>query len=118
MCRYSTRSRAQTITNPLTSDPGSMMNYNLNKLSKKHKKPSPWAALRKLLQLIEHERKTLWMALAAILSNSALNLFGPLIIGITIDKYILANKNHWANYHGVLANGGILLAMYLGALVS
>ncbi len=89
------------------------MNYNLNKLSEKQEKTSTWIALKKLLQLIEHERKNLWMALGAILANSTLNLLGPLIIGITVDKYILPK-----NYHGVLVNASILLAMYLAALVS
>lgn len=89
------------------------MNYSLNKLSEKQQKTSTWVALRKLLQLIEHERKNLRLALVAILANSTLNLFGPLIIGITIDKYVLPK-----NYHGVLVNAGILLVMYLGALVS
>lgn len=89
------------------------MNYNLNKLSEKQQKTSTLAALRKLLQLIEHERKNLLLALIAILANATLNLLGPLIIGITVDKYVMPK-----NYHGVIVNGGILLAMYLCALVS
>ncbi|MGN6179249.1 MAG: ABC transporter ATP-binding protein [Mucilaginibacter sp.] len=89
------------------------MNYNLNKLSEKQQKTSTLVALRKLLQLIEHERKNLFMALAAILANATLNLLGPLIIGITVDKYVVPK-----NYHGVIGNGCILFAMYLAALVS
>lgn len=89
------------------------MNYNLNKLSEKQQKTSTLVALRKLLQLIAHERKNLFMALIAILANATLNLLGPLIIGITVDKYVIPK-----NYHGVIVNGSILLAMYLCALVS
>jgi ATP-binding cassette subfamily B protein len=89
------------------------MNYNLNKLSEKQQKTSTLAALKKLLQLIEHERKNLLLALMAILANSTLNLLGPLIIGHTIDKYVQTK-----NYHGVIVNASILLAMYLAALVS
>lgn len=89
------------------------MNYNLNKLSEKQQKTSTLVALRKLLQLIEHERKNLFMALAAILANATLNLLGPLIIGITVDKYVVPK-----NYHGIIGNGCVLLAMYLAALVS
>lgn len=89
------------------------MNYSLNKLSEKKQKTSTWVALGKLLKLIEHERKNLQLALGAILANSTLNLFGPLIIGITVDKYILPK-----NYHGVLINGGILFVMYVAALFS
>jgi ATP-binding cassette subfamily B protein len=89
------------------------MNYNLNKLSEKQQKTSTLAALKKLLQLIEHEHKNLLLALMAILANSTLNLLGPLIIGHTIDKYVQTK-----NYHGVIVNASILLAMYLAALVS
>jgi ATP-binding cassette subfamily B protein len=89
------------------------MNYNLNKLSEKQQKTSTLVALGKLLKLIEHERKNLFMALAAILANATLNLLGPLLIGITVDKYVVPK-----NYHGVIENGCVLLAMYLAALVS
>jgi ATP-binding cassette, subfamily B, bacterial len=91
------------------------MSYNLNKLSESQQKASTWAALGKLLKLMEHERKKLWFALATILTNSTLNLLGPLIIGITIDKYIAATTK---NYNGVLTNGAILISIYLCALVS
>jgi ATP-binding cassette subfamily B protein len=89
------------------------MNYNLNKLSETQEKTSTLKGLQKLLQLISHERGNLLRALVAILINSTLNLLGPFIIGKTINTYI---QHH--NYHGVLVNSGILLAMYLGALVS
>ncbi len=89
------------------------MNYDLNKLSGKQEKTSTYVALKKLIQLIAHERKNLLMALMAILTNSTLNLLGPLIIGLTIDKYVQTKQ-----YHGVLINAGILLAMYTAALGS
>ena len=89
------------------------MNYNLNKLSEQQEKTSTYKALKKLLQLIEHERPNLLKALLAILTNSTLNLLGPFIIGYTIDKYVQTKQ-----YHGVLINCAILLAMYLTALVS
>ncbi|SDT39737.1 ATP-binding cassette, subfamily B [Mucilaginibacter mallensis] len=89
------------------------MNYDLNKLSEKQEKTSTYTALKKLIQLIAHERKNLLMALMAILTNSTLNLLGPLIIGLTIDKYVQTKQ-----YHGVLINAGILLAMYTAALGS
>ena len=91
------------------------MKYNLNDLQANAPKSSTWSALGKLLQLINHERTNLLLALIAILVNSTLNLMGPLIIGHTIDRYIfVAHKN----YHGVLVNCGILFAMYLVALLS
>ncbi|WP_179412818.1 ABC transporter ATP-binding protein [Mucilaginibacter sp. E4BP6] len=89
------------------------MNYNLNSLSGKQQKTSTLAGLKKLLQLIEHERKNLLIALGAILTNATLNLLGPFIIGYTIDKYV-SHKD----FNGVLFYGGILLCMYLVALVT
>jgi ATP-binding cassette subfamily B protein len=88
------------------------MNYNLNDLQEKAPKSSTWSSLNKLLQLISHERTNLWLALTAILVNSTLNLLGPLIIGNTVDDYIVSPHK---NYHGVLVNCGILLCMYLVA---
>ena len=87
------------------------MNYNLNQLSAAQEKTSTYLALKKLWQLINNEKKNLWLALGAILLNSALNLTGPLLIGYTIDKYV-----QHKNYSGVLSSAGILLSMYLVAL--
>src|SRR5579862_2187336 len=89
------------------------MNYDLNKFSEQQEKASTLAALKKLLVLIAHERKNLWMALIAILINSTVNLLGPLMIGRAIDKYVMKG-----NYHGVLVYSGILLAMYICGLVA
>ncbi len=89
------------------------MNYNLNDISIQQQKTSTLGALRKLLQLIREERKNLLLALLAILANSGLNLLGPLIIGFTIDTYVVRK-----NYHGVLVYAGILLIMYMGAFVA
>lgn len=91
------------------------MDYNLNKLSAKQQKTSTLVALKKLLQLIEHERKNLWMALCAILVNSSLNLLGPYIVGQTINNYM---QGAHKDYNGVIRNGVVLMAMFLTALVS
>jgi ATP-binding cassette subfamily B protein len=87
------------------------MNYDLNKLNQEQQKTSTFAGLRKLLQLIAHEKRTLIIALMAILVNSTLNLLGPLIIGHTIDKYV-----QHKDFTGVLHNAAILLCMFLAAL--
>jgi ATP-binding cassette subfamily B protein len=89
------------------------MNYNLNTLSDQAEKKSTLAALKNLLQLIADEKRTLLLATVTILINSTLNLLGPLIIGHTIDKYVQTKQ-----YHGVLVASGILLSMYLVALVT
>jgi len=91
------------------------MKYDLNELQANAPKSSTWSSLGKLLELIRHERKNLLLALGAILTNSALNLFGPLIIGHTIDNYIMVRH---PSYQGVLQNCAILLGMYLVALFS
>jgi len=87
------------------------MNYDLNKLSAAEKKTSTYAALKSLLQLITHERRNLLVALMAILLNAFINLFGPYLVGHTIDTYI-----QHKDYHGVLLFSGILLCMYLVGL--
>lgn len=91
------------------------MNYNLNDLQAKAPKSSTWSSLKKLLELISHERRNLWMALIAILTTSGINLCGPLIIGETIDKYIFVPHK---NYHGVLVNCAIMLGLYVISFAS
>lgn len=89
------------------------MNYDLNRFSTQQEKASTLSALKRLLELITHEKKNLWLALIAILINSGVNLLGPLLIGRAIDKYVIPG-----NYHGVLVISGVLLAMYLCGLVA
>jgi len=90
-----------------------MMNYNLNSLPANEVKNSTWAGLKSLLKLVQQERKKIVVAVCAILLNSSLNLLGPFLIGLTIDKYIQTKQ-----YHGVLVFSGILFAMYSVAFVS
>jgi len=89
------------------------MNYNLNKTGEQEQKTSTWSALISLLKLIGDEKKNLLFALLAILTNSAINLSGPFLIGYTIDHYVLTKQ-----YGGVLLFTGILLVMYLVGLVA
>jgi ATP-binding cassette subfamily B protein len=89
------------------------MNYDLNKVSAQQEKTSTLAALKKLLELIRHEKRALWFALIAILINSGVNLVGPLLIGNAIDKYVIPH-----DYHGVLVYSAILLGMYICGLVA
>lgn len=89
------------------------MNYNLNELFDEKPQKSTYAGLKKLVQLITHEKKNLILAFLAILINSILNLLGPFLIGHTIDKYVVTK-----DFNGVLLFSGILLTMYLLALVT
>ena len=89
------------------------MNYNLNQLTEKQEKQSTYQALKRLLKFISSERKNLILALIAILVNSGLLLLGPLLVGHTIDKYIRTKE-----FHGVLVFGGILLVIYMIAMIT
>lgn len=90
------------------------MNYDLNQVAgPKEEKISTYKALRKLLGLIDDERRTLILAFIAILVNSSLTLVAPVIIGRTIDRYIQAKQ-----YDGVLRNAGMLLGIYVVAFVT
>ncbi len=89
------------------------MNYNLNDVSAQQQRASTLSILGKLLLLIKDERTNLILALLAILTNSAMNLLNPYIIGRTIDKYIIHK-----DYHGVLMNTVLLICMALIAFAS
>lgn len=89
------------------------MNYNLNELQKQQPKISGLRALQKLLRLVTEERPKMLMALAAIVTNSGLNLLGPFITGLVIDRYVVHK-----DFNGVLHWAGILLCLYLVAFVA
>ncbi len=90
------------------------MNYNLNEAaSKTEQKKSTLAALRKLLDLIQEERKTIILAMIIILINAGLSLLAPFLIGHTIDTYIQSKQ-----YHGVIVFSGILLGLYTTVFVT
>jgi ATP-binding cassette subfamily B protein len=85
------------------------MNYDLNQAtSPKAEKNATYKALRKLLALIDDERRTLLLAFGAIIVNSGLTLVGPVVIGRTIDTYIQTKQ-----FDGVLRNAGFLLVIYV-----
>ncbi len=89
------------------------MNYNLNQLTEGQEKQSTYQALKRLLKFISSERKNLIFALITILINAGLLLLGPLLVGHTIDQYIRTKQ-----FHGVLVFGGILLLMYMFAMIT
>lgn len=61
----------------------------------------------------DNGEKKLRNAFFAIIANSALTLTAPIIIGHIIDTYITQK-----DYHGVLVFSGILLLVYIGALIT
>src|SRR5690554_2062945 len=90
-----------------------IMNYNLDSLFEKEPKKPTYIVLKKLVHLIAHEKKNLIKAFLAIFLNSTLNLFGPFIIGHTIDSYVITKQ-----FDGVILFSSILLVMYLLALLT
>ncbi|HEY9123642.1 MAG TPA: ABC transporter ATP-binding protein [Bacteroidales bacterium] len=86
------------------------MNYNLNKQKEEGKNASTFSSLKMFLALIKEEKKTLWFAFFFIILNAFLSLFGPYFIAHTIDTYVAAK-----NYHGIMLNALILLAIYIVA---
>jgi ATP-binding cassette subfamily B protein len=91
-----------------------IMKYNLNiPTIQAQKKKSTITGLRSLLSMMVEEKKVMLVAFVAILVNAVLNLLGPIIIGYTIDNYVQKKL-----YHGVLVNTGLLLSMYVIALIT
>ena len=89
-----------------------MTDYNLTaKAAGTEPKNAILAAVKKLWPLMRDEKKILIIALVAILVNSFLTLYAPLLMANAINIYFI-NKN----FHGVLVYSGILLGMYLLAL--
>ncbi len=88
------------------------MNYDLNKTNRPQN-TSTWQATKKLLPLMFEEKTIIIMALIAVIINSGLNLTAPRLIAHAIDRYILSR-----NYHGVLVYAGIILGLYILALVT
>ena len=90
------------------------MNYNLNQAATAaEQKKSTLAALRKLLDLIREEKRTLILAFIIIFINAGLSLLGPYLIGHTIDAYIQTKQ-----FSGVIRYSAILLVMYMVAFAT
>ncbi|MFA6096833.1 MAG: ABC transporter ATP-binding protein [Candidatus Paceibacterota bacterium] len=90
-----------------------MTNYALNKPSGQEEKLSVKRSIGKLLPLLKDEKRNIMLATIAVLINSGLNLLAPILIGYTVDKYILTGQ-----YNGVLVFSAILLAMYVIAVIA
>ncbi len=89
------------------------MNYELNTTEQNKKKVSTFAGVKSLWPLLRDEKMNLIWAFAAILVNALINLFGPFLIGHTVDTYVLKG-----NYRGVVMYSIILLALFGVGLVA
>jgi ATP-binding cassette subfamily B protein len=90
-----------------------MKNYILKTGDDKDEKKSLKAAFGKMLGLMAEEKKELSLALIAIFINSGLSLVAPLLVGYTIDHYVIPKQ-----FHGLLVFSGILFAIYVGAFIA
>src|SRR5436190_2644811 len=71
------------------------------------------AALKRLAPLMADEKRSVSMAVAAMLTGSLSGLLGPVIIARAVD-----NDVRLGNFSGVLRWAGILLAIYLVGLIA
>jgi len=92
-----------------------IMSYNLNirKGLQPYEKVSTATTFKRLLTLMDKERKNLYIALIFIFINSGLNLVSPYLVGHAVDKFIITK-----HYEGVIKYSIILFGVFLMALVS
>jgi len=85
-----------------------MTDYNLTaKAAGTEPKNAMLAAVKKLWPLMRDEKKTLGVAFVAIIVNSLLTLFAPLLMANAINTYFIDK-----DFQGVLVYSGILVGMY------
>lgn len=90
------------------------MKYNLSQTaSEKEQKKSTLSALKKLIDLIQEEKRTIFLATIIIFINAGLSLLGPYLVGHTIDTYIQSKQ-----FHGVIIFSAVLLGIYITAFVT
>ena len=91
------------------------MNYSLTKtdIEKEKEKGVLSTALRRLIPLMAEEKRSVAIALVAILISCATTLAVPVMIARAVDVYMV-NKD----FHGVLMLAGILFVIFLAGLVS
>jgi len=95
----------------------SSTNYNLNIVRDEQKKTATWPALRKLINLLPDQKGRLYWALVIMIIYAVLTMVAPIVVGETINKFIL-DKTH-QDYAGILRNCGWLLLIFslnLGAV--
>jgi ATP-binding cassette subfamily B protein len=91
------------------------MNYSLSKQNNANEKEKGvlYTAWKRLIPLMTEERKSVTIALIAILVSSASTLIVPVIIAHIVDVYIVAK-----NYSGVVFFSEILFFVFLVGLIS
>ncbi len=90
-----------------------MNNYSLHSATQTEQKNNFFSLVKKLLSLMQEEKYNVVIALVATIINVGLNLLAPILIGQAIDSSIRDK-----NFHSLLGFGGLLLAIYIGALIA
>ncbi len=91
------------------------MHYSLTKIDREKEKQKGVlnTAWRRIVPLMAEEKRSVIIALMAILVSSVVSLAVPIIIAHIIDVYILGK-----NFHGVLLFSGLLIAIFIAGLIS
>lgn len=89
-----------------------MNNYNLNNTIPTSQQKL-WISIKKFTPFLQEQKKQIILATFSAFITSGLNLLAPVLIGHAIDRYIQKG-----DFHGVLVYGGIIFAVYVGALIS
>lgn len=84
------------------------MTYNLDNTKAETKKRPLASAIKTFLPFLGKEKGLVLLSLVAILVNSGLNLAAPIIIGHTIDTYVIGK-----NFPGVITFACLLFVMYI-----
>lgn len=89
------------------------MNYRLNTSKGENDRAGSLVAAKGLWKFLRDEKKIIALSFAAIMINSLVNLFGPFLIGHTVDNYVLAKQ-----FRGVLNFSGLLFGMFILGFVA
>ena len=86
------------------------MSYNLYQVQEDQvkKKQPVLVAFKTLIAHMVEEKRLLIISLIAMVISAALSLLGPVLIGYTVDKYVVTKQ-----FHGVLVFTAILLVIYI-----
>lgn len=87
------------------------MNYNLN--TRTNEKEPWYASVRKLLPLLQGEKKFVVFSVCALLVETVATLLGPYLIGYTIDTFVIQKSIEGIQYYSLL-----LLGVYVVAFVA
>jgi len=89
------------------------MNYKLKTSEDNSEEQSIWTAVKKMSSLLAVERRNIYISLIAIFINAGMTLIGPILVGYTVDNYVVVG-----DYHGVLIFSSILFGVYVFALLA